>query len=219
MNMNRSKRVDKYFNRKSKTYWHFYHLKKDVEFKKEAADLANRISIHYENGDIYLPDDIKDFDILSDHDKYKKLVLVNKFMERWNIYWDKWLLAYLIRGKEDFIPDLTPMGVGAHLDEKRNMFVAQIPISARKEDLALLWEIMELERARVGYVLKPRMSQDILTESSTEIAYQMWKLLRDGATWPNVLKRIEKKKIFDNKSTAERYLRSNGFVPEIVKGN
>lgn len=217
--MNRSDRLNKYLNRKSKTYWHFYHLKRDDDFKREAAELADKIAIHYDDGTTYLPDDIKDFDMLSDPRKDEKLELIYKLMEKWNIYWDKWLLAYLIRGDENFIPELTPSGVGAHLDETRNMFVAQIPISARMEDLELLWQIMNIERARVGYLYKARMPQDILTPSSTEIAYTMWKMLRDGAKWPEVLKRIEKKKIFDNQSTAERFLKANGFVPNNVKGN
>lgn len=217
--MKRSDRLNKYLNRKSKTYWHFYHLKRDKDFKHEATELANQISIRYEDGTIYLPNDIKDFDILSDPNKDKKLILIYKFMERWNIYWDSWLLAYLIRGNENLIPELTPPGVAAHLDEERNMFVAQIPIDARKEDLVMLWQIMNWERARVGYVYKTRMPQDILTPGSTEIAYNMWKMLRDGAQWTEVLKRVEKKKIFDNQSTAQRFLKANGFVPKNVKGN
>jgi hypothetical protein len=157
---------------------------------------------------------VEDFDYMNDPDKINKLKLIDSFMKRWRIHWSYFLLTYLIRGDETFVPPKGNGSVALGFEEDRNMFTAQIPLSVEKEDLEILWKLIQNWKKDLGINTSARPRKNTYTARNTVIAYDMGKLLRDGHTWPEVLKNIEKKyqKHFEDISTAQQYLSAYGYT-------
>lgn len=208
-----SKKTYEHIHKKGRSYWFYYHLKHDTDFQSEAAELAKLIIIESEGNPPYLPTDIGDYDYFQDPDKNKKLKLIEDFQLRWKIHWDYFLLNYLIRGNPDDVPPAGNGGVALGLNEERNMFQAQIPITAEKEDMELLWKLMQSWKKDLGIDLSKKPRKHTFTENKTAIAYLMWKLLRDGKSWTYIVKAVKAQYDyhFEDISTAQKFLKANGY--------
>jgi hypothetical protein len=208
-----NKKLENYLERPSRRYWHYYFLKRDNDFKKEAAELAQAITIQLDNGDLYLPTGIEDYDYLQDPNKDSKIMLINNFQIKWNIHWNYVLLNYLLRGDED---DLPPKGngmVGVSFDKDRNMFTAQIPRSVQREDLDVMWRIIQGWKRELGIDISKRPRKNTFTEQKSKLAYQMWKMLRAKKSWTEIVQFIDKEfdYHFEDISTAQKFLKANGY--------
>lgn len=208
------KDLEKCIYRKSRTYWHYYHLKRDADFKREVAELIPKIIISTQDDPHYIPTDIEDYDYMEDPNKRSKLKLINDFQNRWNIHWDNILLNYLIRGDEDDLPIGNDYGIGISvgLNKDNNMFEVQVPVSVEREDFGVVWTIIEALKRDVGIAKKPR--KNTFTERKSKIAFKMWKMLRDDKSWTEVTKAIDSE--FGTSYTyhitdAKSFLKANGF--------
>ena len=213
--MNMNKRLYKHLHRESgsRSYWFYYHLKHDADFRKEAAELDKKLLITLADGTTYRPTGVEDFDSLQDPDKEKKLALIEKFQIRWEIPSDYYLLYYLIRGNPEYVPPATENKLVALVyKDDRNMFEAQISPSASKEDFDLLRLMLESEKKRLGMDSseKPRKNFD---HRKTAMAYEMWKMRRDKKTWTEVVKAVDSElgHHFEDISTAKKFLKANGY--------
>jgi hypothetical protein len=217
--MNMNKRLKNHLQKKSRSYWFYYHLKHDDDFRKEAAELDTKLLITLDDGTRYQPTGVEDFDYLHDPDKEKKLAFTEEFQIKWQIHWDYYLLNYLIRGNPEDVPPSTGNGiVGLIYKSERNMFEAQISPNSTKLDLDLLWLMLKSEKKRLGMDMSKKPHKNTFTEHSTKVAYDMWRMLRDGATWTEVLKVIDAR-YPDNAPFANRigdaqdFLNSHGYNP------
>jgi hypothetical protein len=128
-----NKRLYEHLHKKSRSYWFYYHLKHDDDFRREAAELDSKLLIILSDGTKYRVTSVDDFDYLQDPDKEKKLALIEKFQTRWNIQWSYYLLNFLIRGDPEDVPLASGNSlVGLIYKKERNMFEAQISPSASK---------------------------------------------------------------------------------------
>ena len=212
-----NKRLYDHLHKKSRSYWFYYHLKHDNDFRKEAAELDKKLLITLVDGTMYRPTGVEDFDSLQDPDKEKKLALIEKFKIRWQIPSDFYLLNFLIRGDPKDVPPATGNSlVGLIYKDERNMFEAQISPSATKVDLDLLWLMLESEKKRLGMDLSKKSRQNTFNHRKTEMAYEMWKMLRDNSTWTEVVKHIDAKYNTSYKGRigdAQDFLNSYGYNP------
>jgi len=215
--MNMNKRLYDHLHKKSRSYWFYYHLKHDDDFRKEATELDKKLLITLADGTTYRPIGVEDFDYLEDPDKEKKLALIVKFQIRWQIHWDYYLLNFLIRGD----PEDVPLASGNNLvaliyKDEGTMFEAQISSSASKEDFDLLWLMFESTKKRLGMDLSKKPRKNTFNHRKTEMAYEMWKMLRDNSTWTEVVKHIDAKYNTSYKGRigdAQDFLNSYGYNP------
>ncbi len=98
-------KLRKFLKQWDKRTWFYHHLKKDSDFKKEAATLRKQIVINSSTGP-HTPTGREDFDRLKAPGKETKIGLIESFMAKWNVHWDHVLLNYLLHGDEN---DLPPM--------------------------------------------------------------------------------------------------------------
>jgi hypothetical protein len=211
-----NKRLYNYLHKKGRSYWFYYHLKHDDDFRKEANELDKKIAIKRENGTFYRPTAIEDFDYLNDPNKETKLGLIEEFQIRWHIHWDYYLLNFLIRGDPEDVPPAGNGLVSLGYREERNMFEAQISPTASKEDFDLLWLMFKSEKKRLGTDMSKKPRKNTFNQRKTEMAYEMWKLLRDGSSWTEVVKHIDDKYSTTYKGhigDAEDFLKSYGYRP------
>ena len=208
-----SKPIYDYLNKKSRSYWFYFHLKHDSAFQKEAAELDQQLTIKLDDGSDYHPTMVEDFGYLDDPDKDTKLEAIMKFQARWNIHWDYFLLSYLIRGNPEDVPPAGNGSVALGFNEERNMFEAQIPLSAQKEDLEILWRLMQGWKKDLGIDISKKPRKYTFTQRKTEIAFVMWKMLRDKKSWTDVVKAIDAEfdHHFEDISTAKKFLKANGY--------
>ena len=212
--MNMNKKLAKYYNSTTRSYWFNYQLKHDPGFRKEAYELDEQIAIPHADGTKYYPTGVEDFDYLEDPDKDKKMNLIDNFCTRWNIAWDGWLLMYLIRGSENFIPPMGHWNMALGFDENTHMFTVQIPLNIQREEFDILWALMKTERIRQGIDISSKPPKYTYNERDSELAYNMWKMRRDGLSWTKVAKYLndsgKKNQLYDIK-TAQQFLKTNGY--------
>jgi hypothetical protein len=189
-------------------------LKHDPDFRKEAEVLDAKLTVKMDNGQPYSPTAVEDFDYLKDQDKDKKIKMIEDFCIKWNIGWTYWLLNYLIRGNKDDIPPKGNGAVAVGLNEEHGMFNAQVPLNADKEDMEVLWLMMQSWKRDLGIDIKKKPHKYTFNQADTEVAYQIWKMRRDGASWTKVTKYLnntnKRNQVFEIK-TAQQFLESNGF--------
>ncbi len=205
-----SKKLEEYKRHKDKAYWHYYHLKRDPDFQKEAKVLDDKLKIE-SGGGAYRPTAAVDFDYLKDPDKDKKLELIRAFQKRWRISWDYDLLHHLIRGSADDIPPPRHGGIELRADIDQGIFEVRLPLAATRMDLDILWDLIRIERYNYG--IKVPSKKYSLTEKKTAAAFYMGKRLRDNAKWPSIIKEVKQLYgiEFHNIKTAQDSLRDNGY--------
>lgn len=218
--MKMNKKLDKYLKSKSAAYWHYYHLKRDPDFKKEASILAEQIIIHTSDIPPFLPMCIEDYDLAQDSEKEHKLELIKAFQERWGIKSSYALLNYLLQGDENHL-SVTNFNYALSFDEDTNMFTIQIPDNVQKEDVDRLWESIQEWKKHIR-VVKKRPREDTIRESN--IVYDMWKLRRDygiqgiDKSWTKVSKEIDKKyntQYEANIRDAEDFYKSHSYLNQV----
>ena len=215
------KKVDKYINRKNCRYWHYYHLLLNREFKKSVKELDDTLVINFEDGSSYHPSELENFATM--YTRYTRLKkyniinphgpemdkLINEFTGRWCISNSRDLLDHLIKGK---IPPVRNDHITLVYDEPFKSFRAHIPTNVERTDMDLLWEKIKNERSRLG--INAHISKDVLTETTTEMAYCMWKMRTEGKTWTEVVKIIDKKfntSYTNDIKTAQNLLKTHGI--------
>ncbi len=193
----------------SKKSWFYYHLARDPEFQAEAKNLKHDLASNTNNGEVssmLLVD-------ISNHaqDGQALVSRAKQFMKKWNISNDYDLFNYLLSG--DVNPKLESRpGIVIIPDFENKMLEVQLPLAVRYEDIKSLWDrIVNIQSvAGVDMSKRPRKK---FTEHETKIAYEMWKMRRDGVSWTVIVKSFNSRndhKIFDIKS-AQRLLSSNGY--------
>lgn len=211
--MKMSKELRKFIDQKDRRTWFYYHLKRDGDFKDEAEELRRELTAHTPHGD-YLMIDESDIDYYLDkQEASNKKGLVYNFMKRWNIHWD-YCLQFLLDEDEDNLPPMMKVGFGLSTNKEGNMFEVQMPITTTQLELKYLWEMMQLERERLGMDTTKKPHRKYNAKDSAK-AFIMWKELRDGASWTKVLKKVEEQtgKHYDDISTAKKFLAANGYEP------
>lgn len=211
-----SKRLEKYLNRTTRYYWHYYHLKRDSDFKQEALDLSKKIAINLPGKSPFLPISIEDYDYAQDSDKERKLKLIKIFCERWRINGDYDLLHFLLVGDEDYLPQKNFYGIVVSFDEDSRMFTAQIPLSVQKLDIDKMWRSIRDWKKDLngGKSNKPRVNT--FNKNDSEVAYYMWKMLRDGCSWTDITNKVYDRSdgyrdYRNNIRDAKDFFKANGF--------
>jgi hypothetical protein len=205
------KTLKEYLEQKNRRTWFYTHLKKDPEFKHDAANLRERIAIDTEHGK-YNPTMVVDFEYLEDPEKDVKIALIEAFMNRWNIHWDYALLSFLLIEDENTLPPQGKAAFAVSTHEERNMFEIQIPFSVQHEDMEYLWLLLQSLKRDVGIDIAKKPRKNTYNATKTELAYQMWRLRTQGKTWTQVVQEINTKykRTFDIKS-AQRHLKAYGY--------
>jgi|GEM_PF-1296039 len=211
------KGLRQYFERKDRTYWHYYHLKRDEHFKEEVRHLIPKIrmqtKIPIKDGFSSLPTLMTDYKDFKDPHGDEKIRIIWDFMDRWNVHTDYSLLSYLIRGDDNRLPPKNDSGSFSYsFDEENLMFRVDLPVTVKRKDLDILWLLLTKSRKDAGYRTPKSQRLYTLTEHKAAIAFDMWKMRKEGKSWTYVTKQINAKygAIYSIRD-AQDFLRANGF--------
>lgn len=211
------KGLKQYIGRKDRLYWHYYHLKRDEQFKEEARDLIPKIrmqtDIPIKDGFSSVPTLMTDYRDFKDPHGEEKVNIIWGFMDKWNISWDYALLNYLIRGDDNHLPPKNDsLSFSCGFDEESGMFQVNLPVTVKKKDLDILWLFIMKSKKDIGLKVPKSQRLYTLTERKTAIAFDMWKMRSEGRSWTYVTKQINTK--YDTVYTvgdAQDFLKANGF--------
>lgn len=212
--MKMNQKLTKYYLRANRKWWFYSHLIQDPDFKTEVTKLEDIIIIKQRDGTSYNPVMIEDFDYLNDPNKDRKLKLINDFCIKWNIDWPNQLLFYLMPGREAMFPPKTVMSVVFSYDEHTNILNVQMPLDIEREELDILWSMILAERERRGIDITKKPRKSTFNKKDSAIAFNMWKMRRDGIKWAEVTKYLNdcrNKSLYCDITSAQRFLKANGY--------
>lgn len=208
-----SYKLSKYFELRDKRTWFYWHLRRDEPFKKEAQELRAQLPIQLPTG-TYMPTAMIDFELTNDPDVDHKRALIAAFMKRWNIHSEYALMKHLLTDDENDLPQMDKAGFALQTDLKAGMFHVDIPITVERIEFEALWLMVAGAKRDLGIDIaaKPKKGFD---EKETRLAYDIWKMRRDGKTWSEVVKSLNRynsgsDKVFDI-TAAQRLVKTHGF--------
>ncbi|MHB1864560.1 MAG: hypothetical protein ACYCPS_00110 [Candidatus Saccharimonadales bacterium] len=214
MDQKTKKRLERH---KDREYWFYYHLKKDKVFIKEAAALSSKLNVVRADGAIYEPWTPNDPFLTESVGGEAKSSLMEEFGKRWNIRWGIFVTSYLLYGGSRLIiidPGTSSIGIVHDRNSESGKMTVRIDIkTVEHDDFDWLWEEIQYNKQKNGINTNSKPRKNSYTCYKSELAYRMWKMLRDGLTWPEVLRTTQTSREFYDITTAKKFLKANGYMP------